>query len=284
MQSVEQIREELISLGLNRIEANNIKGKENLLRKLEELRVAQESEDMLNDAEVVDDDVQEIQTVQNNEGEEEPIPSWSDRNWSDYVLSHLHEDEKIKGHPKADSLRRLTELLIGDVVGVDTEVVQCPSMDNGGRATVVVTVDVMLKHTGVLYRTSGAADVYPGNTEQLFAKFPVATAETRAEGRAYRKMLRLQNVIAAEELVNEDEIYDPGDKITVQQITLIDNLCSSSKLNIDVEKLLEKNGIKVENLDKLSKSKAQDVCKIISSYQATGVTEDLLGYKHNWRH
>lgn len=277
MQSVAEIKEKLIEFGLTEYEVNEIKGKQNLIKKLEELSVDRETSEMFEEAEETKEENKEI-----IEKEEKPdIPKMSDPEWSDYVLSHLRDDEKIKGHPKADSLRRLTELLIGSVTDVDTQVVQCPSMENAGRATVVVSVTVECGY--ITYRASGAADVYPGNTEQLFAKFPVATAETRAEGRAYRKILRLQNVVAAEELVDESQIFDPSDRIEAAQIMMINQMCSKAKLDIDVEKLLARYDISIENLDKISKSKAQEICKTISSYQDTGVPEDLIGYKSDWR-
>ena len=215
---------------------------------------------------------------------ESSTPLMTDPAWPDFVLSHLEEHEKIKGHPKADSLRRLTELLIGQVVSIETDVPGCPSIENGGRATVIVKIVVEPYDTNLSpMQASGAADVYPGNTEQLFAKFPVATAETRAEGRAYRKLLRLINVMAAEEVVDESQIFDPSDKIDLPQMNMIQTMCSAGRLNINIESLLAQYDIEVQNLDKVTKSKAQEICKTISSFQETGVPENLIGYKEDWR-
>lgn len=276
MNSVLEIRQKLVKLGLTEQEADEIKGKANLITKLEELEVDNESKEIFENLEV---DEEEIETVKENEQEEKEIKI-CDPEWSDYVLSHLREDEKIKGHPKADSLRRLTELLFGSVISVTTKVVQCPSLENNGRATVVVKLKVE-GYNGVYYEASGAADVYPGNTEQLFAKFPVATAETRAEGRAYRKILRLQNVVAAEELVDENEIVDPGNQITPEQKKMIDVL--GERLNLNVEKFLESYDITLERFDKITETKARELCKIVNSYQETNVPENLVGYNKNWR-
>jgi len=208
----------------------------------------------------------------------------TDPGWSDYVLGHLEENEKIKGHPKADSLRRLTELLVGEIINIDTQVPQCPSMENGGRATVIVTVEIRpyFSNSGYM-RASGAADVFPLNTAKLFAQFPVATAETRAEGRAYRKILKLISVVTAEEVVDENDIFDPNDRINESQIQTIKHMCGPNKLNINVEKLLNQYDINLESIENISKSKAQEICKVISSYQETGVPEELIGYKSDWR-
>lgn len=292
--TVEELREELIKLGLTPEEAEAIKGKSNILNKIEEIRVGKESEEMFDNAQVVEEhnETLVLGTHQTGVETEQPescekvVPSISSPAWQDYVLSHLQENEKIKGHPKADSLRRLTELLLGPIVNIDTQVPQCPDQNNNYRATVIVSIDVettnSLDYNGLMIRASGAADVFPGNTEQLFAKFPVATAETRAEGRAYRKLLRLVNIVTAEELVDENQIYDPTDRIDTAQIMMIKQMCSTNKLNINVEELLSKYNIQVDSLEKISKSKAQEICKILSSYQATGVPEELLGYQENW--
>jgi hypothetical protein len=295
MTTVDDLREKLIDLGLTPDEAEAIKGKSNLISKIEELTVGHETSDMFEEA-TVEEDVAGFGSVA-FEGDEvgvklsdvKPIkvdvdrPEMSDPAWSAYVLSHLEENEKIKGHPKADSLRRLAELLLGPIVEVDTQVPQCPSIENGGRATVIVKIYISNTHDDHTYCASGAADVFPGNTEQLFAKFPVATAETRAEGRAYRKLLRLINVVTAEELVDENEIFDPSDRIDAAQLALIKQMCSPSKLDVNVEKLLEQHDIKVENIDRVSRSKAQEICKEISSFQELGVPDELIGYKPDWR-
>jgi len=275
---IEELKEKLIKFGLSEAEVNKLKNISEMVRKLEEISIEKETNEMF--AEAIEESSKNYeQKIEIIEEKERIKPS--DPEWSDYVLSYLREDEKIKGHPKADSLRRLTELLIGEIVDIDTKVCQSPSADNGWRATVSVAVQVSTPH-GIL-RASGAADVYPGNTEQLFAKFPVATAETRAEGRAYRKLLKLQNVVAAEELVDETQIFDPSDRIEAAQIMMINQMCSKAKLNINIEKLLNKYDIKIDHIDKISKSKAQEICKTISSYQDTGVPTELIGYQSDWR-
>tara|TARA_R110000824_G_scaffold139066_3_gene304043 strand:+ start:440 stop:1279 length:840 start_codon:yes stop_codon:yes gene_type:complete len=278
MVTVEDIRGQLQEQGMSEEETENIKGKANLQEKLNELLVASETKDLFLGVEVeteqaVLDDLNTIAEVSK--------PEMTSTKWAEFVLSHLEENEKIKGHPKADSLRRLTELLIGPILKIKTKVIQCPAIENGGRATVVVSV-VVDSENGRM-EASGAADVFAGNTEQIFARFPVATAETRAEGRAYRKMLRLINVVVAEELVDESQIYDPADKIEAPQLNMINTMCGTNRLNINVEELLKMCEVDVSQIENISKSKAKEVCKVINSYQSTEVPENLIGYQENWR-
>ena len=53
-------------------------------------------------------------------------------------LGLLSEDEKIKGNPTTDGLRRVFEIAMDcTLTGSSPEVTQSPEPDNGNRATVV---------------------------------------------------------------------------------------------------------------------------------------------------
>jgi hypothetical protein len=128
----------------------------------------------------------------------------SDPEWTDYVLSALTDDEKIKDknnpgkeYPTTDGLRRLVEKFVGTIVTSRTQIHQMPSPDNERRATVTVEVEIIPRDRYTLTRTSlltfeGAADVYSGNSVIPFCNHPVATAETKSEGRAYKKALKIK--------------------------------------------------------------------------------------------
>lgn len=282
METVADLRQTLISLGLSEAEAEEIKGKTNLSNKIAELRADFESQEMFEEAEIDDDNIEINEEVIIND----PTvvrPEMTDPAWPDFVLSHLVDNEKSDGHPKSDGLRRLTELFIGKILEINTEVPQCPNVENENHATVIVSIVVDSQH-GPL-KASGAADVFRGNTESVFCRHSVATAETRAEGRAYRKMLRLVNVITAEELVNEKHLdIDYGvDKIESAQIRMIDQMCLPEKLNINVEKLLNNMDISLDKFNNISKSKAQEICQRINAYQyEIPIPEEIKGYQHNW--
>ena len=155
----------------------------------------------------------------------------NDIGWTDYVLSLLTDDEKIVGNPTTDGLRRIFETAM-DCVMVDStsEVCQTPDPNNGQRATVVHSVTYVLKNVPSdspfnTITVNGAADVYWGNCDKIFRNHPVAVAETRAEGRALRRALKLRKVVAAEELATEIEDNIDGltvGKISANQINFID--------------------------------------------------------------
>ncbi len=214
--------------------------------------------------------------------------------WNDYVLSHFVDEELFDGNPTVDGLRRVTEVLIGHIVGVATSIQQVPTPDNLFRATAVVEVAIEDKATGAIRAFSGAADAYEDNLQKNVAKYPVAMAETRAEGRALRKALRLRNVSAEE--VSANESRDNKGEVLIEplnpnQISMIDMLARNDKrgLNINVTKLLEKlvkDGVLVYNsVKELSKEDGQKIIKALSAYQSAfpSIPSDLIGYSADWR-
>jgi hypothetical protein len=218
----------------------------------------------------------------------------SDVEWTDHVLSYLSEDEKINGNPTTDGLRRIFEKALEcEVISSVSDVVQSPSPENEKRATVVHAITYILNTSGSdrpnLNQTrtvSGAADVYWGNCDKIYRNHPVAVAETRAEGRALRRALRLRKVVAAEEIAAEiDDHPDQNtvSKISNNQINFIDVM--SKRLNINVGKLLEKNALDQNNVYGLNHEDAIGIIRQLSKYQQdmTGISEDLLGYTNEWK-
>lgn len=268
--SVEIIRNMLVEAGLSREEVDSIKGKAQLTEKLNEL--------IDDEATLADAIVEEVEDVQmNEESEEKTQLTPQSPGWTDYVLSLMRPDELVDGHPKVDGLRRIVEQLMGTVLAVKTQVHQTPCPDNNWHATVLVTV--ILDGQEV----DAAADAGGNNTPPVFAKHPVATAESRAEGRAYRKLLRLSNVISAEESVKDEEIIDMGDLVQEHQLQYLDSF--AKKANINVIKWLAKHNINATTVEKkLSRSKAAELLAEMNSYVVNkdSVTDDIKGYE-NWR-
>jgi hypothetical protein len=222
-------------------------------------------------------------------------PKITDLEWTDYVLSLLSEDEKISGNPTTDGLRRIFELALNcTVITTNSQIVQTPSPENEKRATAIYCITYILNDrtdpTNALndgLRTiEGAADVYWGNCDKIYRNHPVAVAETRAEGRALRRALRLRKVVAAEELAKEIEDHPDENsvsKISNNQINFIDVM--SQRLNINVLKLLEQNGLSVKNVYDLSHEDAVAVIRLLSKFQQniSDIQTDLLGYSTDWK-
>jgi hypothetical protein len=211
--------------------------------------------------------------------------------WTDYVLSKLSEDEKIAGNPTTDGLRRIFEKVMNCVIIESTsDVVQSPSPTNEKRATVVHSLsyyinDESLNDSNKVRTVNGAADVYWGNCDKVYRNHPVAVAETRAEGRALRRGLRLRKVVAAEELTDstEDDIgADNVTKITNNQINFIDAL--SKRLDINVIELIKSLDIKQDNVKTILHSDALSVIRELSSFQqkTDDIPQTVKGYINNW--
>ena len=217
------------------------------------------------------------------------------REWEDYVFSLLYpneveEKEGIK-YPKASGLRRLTQKLIGPIV--KSGPVSVTQIDNES-ATVIYELQVLYNTINItnanhyvreddllssqLRIYSAAANVYRGNTPDVFAVHSVATAETRAEGRALKRALSLSTYTAEEmnndkdvQSVFENKVKSTESKIKNSQITAITTLCG--RLGIDVHKFTANQF--PEHLlfdDTLSYERASKLMVILNKYQAKDST------------
>lgn len=217
------------------------------------------------------------------EKEEKKIPTQNDIEWTDYVLSLLTDEEKIKGNPTTDGLRRVFETATGKVIiSSETNVVQTPSPDNGQRATVIVTLTYGTDK--LVHSVDGASDAFWGNTDKLFRNHPVAVAETKAEGRALRRALRLRKVVTADEIAEdvEDITGENADRIESSQIAFINNL--SLKTDINVSNLLDSLDLPKDNIKKISHKDAVSVVRKLSEYQRdlSSIPLHLKGYNPDW--
>jgi hypothetical protein len=233
-----------------------------------------------------------IETDSSLEQAETKQPTPNDIEWTDYVLSLLSDDEKIMGNPTTDGLRRIFENALDCVVVEATSnVIQTPDVSNEKRATVTHTLRYVLKNYDTNSQdlknrvVSGSADVYWGNCDKIYRNHPVAVAETRAEGRALRRALKLRKVVAAEELAKDIEDHPDHDtvtKITNNQLNFMDVL--AKRLDVNMTKLLEKLALSSTNIYNISYSDAVDIVTKLTQYQQqNNVSEDILGYESNWK-
>lgn len=218
--------------------------------------------------------------------------SINDIGWTDYVLSHLSEDEKISGNPTTDGLRRIFEIVMKcKLVQSTTSVIQSPSPENEKRATVIHRLVYRLNSwssdTDAIntITVDGSADVYWGNCDKIYRNHPVAVAETRAEGRALRRALKLRKVVAAEELAEnvEDDIgNDSVNRISSNQLNFADVM--AKRLNINVISLANKLSLDGKNIKKLLHDDGVKLIRELSRYQQDidSIPEDIKPYESNW--
>ena len=244
----------------------------------------------------IEEEVKEA-VVEENIGEESRPSMFSDE-WNDFVMAHFHRNELIDGNPICAGLRRVAEFLLGDIIESGPEQV-FPAMDGSApdRATVVFKVVFNWMNSGEQRVYKEVADVWHGNTDDLFCAHPVATASTRAEGRALRKALKLR-CLAAEELAKKDIVsivresvkktptsgeYEADKTISSQQIQFIDNKCST--LDIDAFAFINMGNSSFANVGEVTKDSAKKMIKVLNNYQNDSgeIPDNIKGYKVNWR-
>lgn len=202
---------------------------------------------------------QEVNLMPSEPGEIKDTPKITDPEWTDYVMGLMTDKEKEGDNPKVDGLRRVATLLLGDF-STKTDVLQVPSIENSNRATVVVTV------TFGRTSTSGAADVFGGNTARDYAVHAVATAETRAEGRALRKALKLTKVLTAEEMSKAEKDEANGTDSRIQSGMLNGLKLMADKLGVDVQKVALKQGYEVNTPEDLTSTQGLAIANVLGQY------------------
>jgi len=227
------------------------------------------------------------------------IPEYASPEWNKYVMGHFRADELIDGNPICAGLRRVAGLLLGEVVESGPDQVFPATDGNGpGRATVVYQVVINWMNSGQVRVFKEVADVWHGNTDDLFCAHPVATASTRAEGRALRKALGVR-CLAAEELARKDIVsivqqsvqkdnpisgeWDETAMISPSQTNFIDNKCR--QLDINVMAFINSGEAVHDSIEEVEKSKASAMLGALNKYQTKQkeVPEGIMGYNKNWR-
>ena len=222
------------------------------------------------------------------------LPEYGSKEWDEYVMSQFRRDELVDGNPICAGLRRVAENLLGSIVSSRPAQVFPATDSNGpGRATVVFEIVFNWRNSGELRTFAEVADVWHGNTDNLFAAHPIATASTRAEGRALRKALKVR-CLAAEELTRKKDVeaivkqtvptkpvdgeYREDDPATTAQINFLDGKCK--QLDINVLKFAE-----CEDVSKLKKKQMSKLISTLNLYQGKQETipPDVVGYNKNWR-
>ena len=248
------------------------------------------------DVESIDEENEFLDSQQESDPDS---PTYGSEDWNDYVMSHFRKDELIDGNPICAGLRRVSELLLGEVMESGPDQVFPATDGNGpGRATVVYQVVFNWMNSGSVKIFKEVADVWHGNTDDLFCAHPAATASTRAEGRALRKALRIR-CLAAEELAKKDIVsivqqsvqkdnptdgeWDEDAKISSSQINFIDNKCR--QLDINIMEFVNSGENEYDSIEEVEKKKASTMLGVLNKYQTkqSDIPENVMGYNKNWR-
>ena len=222
--------------------------------------------------------------------EEKKIPTKLDKEWSEYVLSHLDETEMQDGHPLTDGLRRLVYLLIGNIQEQYSTVVQAPSVENGGVAVVEHSIKIIPhSHPLNILTFCASADASHRNTDAPYASYPTAIADTRDEGRALRRALNLKKAVAEElskeaDITKEEGGFDHEENyIKDVQIKTLDTMCK--RLKINTQKFVNSGAKEYNSVTEVKHGTAVEMIKQLNVYQGdtSKIPEDLKGYVADWR-
>jgi hypothetical protein len=222
---------------------------------------------------------------------ESNAPDMLSPEWNDYVLQLFTDKELIDGNPLTAGLRRVAEMLIGEIISSKpVDVQRIETGDPIGKTTVTYEVQFLVRNGDREYVKTYAdvSDVWAGNTDDLFAVHAPATASTKAEGRALRKALKLR-VVAAEELCKKDvsqylsqQSSQLEERIKPEQVKYVDINCK--KLDIDVIKFIN-SGEKVYNsVYEVKRDTAAKMIEMINKIKRGDqkLNEDIKGYKQDW--
>ncbi len=277
--SLGQLRGALSLAGLSKDDIKKISGRESLVSKIKEMK----AESFLSATEV---ELNDTESIFSGAVEEEndvvasvdcsSVPQYASDAWQEYVLSQLKPDEyETKGErkfPKAGGLRRVIQQLIGPIVESgptvmpfynDTAVVVY-QLKIGWFVGLSAWVKENLEAEDLQYRTfSEVADASPDNTPSPFNKYLVATASTRAEGRALKKALAL-NITTAEEVGISSE--DAEETISVIQLNSLNIM--TDRLGINKERFIKYElGVVPTELSKISKENGRKLLEKLNELQ-----------------
>jgi len=202
----------------------------------------------------------------------------TDPKWVEYVLDNLADHELLEGNPTTDGLRRVTEKVYGQIIESDTEVLEIPKQPYTGKVTAKHTL-VIERHDGRIIKVSACVDVVGEKLPAPFNQHLVATACTKAEGKALRRALKIR-VQTAEELSESDEDFSTNEPINDQQIVAIKTLCKRN--NVDLIKFAKANSSKPKSIRDIKNLEGRLMINKLSGFQREGTPDELLGYNENW--
>ena len=251
----------------------------------------QQSDEENDEFEQIDDDLIDFC------GDQETSPEITSPEWHDYVMSKFSDDElednKYKPGekcPKVDGLRRVAELLLGDLLESNIQIITHANQGNFVTAHCELVFDV----DGQQKKYSEVGDCNIEATNAPYNLFPSSIASTRAEGRALRKALKLRKTVAAEEVnlgndneaaspnINLEQKYENDAPINNALINAIDLICKRKGVNGDSFVAME---IPSGKLNEATFGQGKEMMVKLNNYgdgKKNAVPEHLVGYKEGW--
>jgi len=195
--------------------------------------------------------------------------------WQKFVLSLLKDDELIEGFPSAPGLARVANLLYKRVE-INSSVIKAPtSHDRSATSQATVNVFSSLGDAPHYLKYTASADVSESNTKSPYNKHPVATAETKAIGRALKLLLGLK-IHTFEEMLEDENDYK---KINAMQIKTVNLLCD--RLEVSKKKFLAAHaGVDVSDFEvgstTLTEADGTRLLELLNEYQTKGVPDEFV--------
>ena len=203
--------------------------------------------------------------------------------WSEYLLDQLSDSELINGAPSVDGLRRITEKCFGEILESKSNIIETPTSQNNQRCTICHTLTISKYRSAQTISVDGCVDVLYHKTPYPFKDHLIATADTRAEGKALRRALKIR-VVTAEELQNEDEqeALSSDELVNDQQILALNQLCK--RLDVSVVSFVT-GEYKVKQINKLRNLEGRLLIGKLSEFQRTpqDIPKTYIGYDENWK-
>ena len=228
------------------------------------------------------EDIVDVIEEELDEETEEVVYTPSDPEWSEYVLDQMHDSELTQGNHTVDGLRRVTERVYGEIVSSTSEIFNYDT--SRGVCTVKHTLSIQKYSTDVIITVDGCVDVKFQNIPHPFNQHLVSTADTRAEGKALRRALKLR-VVTAEEVqqTSEDDVLAAQENITDQQILAINQMCK--RLDINLVECVKSVCPSADSIRDSSNLQGRMLLSTLSEYQRSpaSIPENLKGYDSEWR-
>ena len=268
---VAEIRSELVALGIDENSLQDLVKKELIeMHQNTVLEQSIEAIDLNSDFEEIEDGLPGTDAP---DVIDDSTPDRFSPEWHDYVMSKFNSNELIDGNPITAGLRRVTEVVLGEITSTGpTKVFPAQDPNGPGRATVVYEVIIREYATGNIKRYADTADVWHGNTDDLFCAHPVATAKKD-----------IVEIVQQTTARPTDGDWNPQEKISVQQVSFIDTKCR--QLDIDVANFINSGTDAYKNINEINKDTASKMIKQLNNYQngEADIPAAITSYKPNWR-